>query len=190
MMPVIRLLCEKMGAPAAPHHVFAGVSSILSRQNITSSGKTKAQTSAIKMPALIVAVYVWVTARLAWSEKPAIEYHQQRNSAVDVFEGLAQIPDEISGFDHGDVDICMRQIKENQWTEMDWFENVPVGTGLGLSDGREDEAESEDGFDDTEEGLLLPVQQKTVSKNGATDPDYLQAGLGTMVWYRLTCHKI
>ena len=156
---------------------------------MTSSGRIKAQYSAIKTPALIVAVYVFVTARLAWSEKPAIEYQQQRNSATDIFEGLAQIPDEMRSFDHEDIDNCMRQIKEHQWTEMDWFENVPIGTGLGLSDGQDDQAESEDGLDDTEEGLLLPVQQRTVSKNEATDPDYLQAGLGTMVWYRSTCFK-
>ncbi|KAL2044299.1 hypothetical protein N7G274_003004 [Stereocaulon virgatum] len=185
VMPVIRQLCQKMGAPAAPHHVFAGVSSILSTQKMTFSSKTKAQSSAIKTPALIVAVYVWVTARLAWSEKPAIEYQQQRNSAVNIFESLAQLPHEMRSFDHEDVDTCMRQIKEHQWTEMDWFENIPVGTGLGLSDSREVQAESEDGLAETEEEQLLPVQQRIVSKNGATDPDYLQAGLGTMMQDRV-----
>ncbi|KAL2050114.1 hypothetical protein ABVK25_009617 [Lepraria finkii] len=138
MMSVIRQLCQKLGAPAAPHHIFAGVSSILSSQDMASNGKTVAQSSATKTPALIVAVYVWVTARLAWSEAPAVEYQQQRNSAVEMLKGLAQVVDEMRSFDHDDVDTCMHQIVDNQWTKMDWFENVPAGTGLGVGDGLED----------------------------------------------------
>ena len=187
MMSIIRQLCTKMGAPAAPHHIFAGVSSILSLQNTVSNGQTVAQSSATKTPALIVAVYVWVTTRLAWSETPAVEYQQQRNSAVEILKGLAQVVDEMRNFDHDDVDICMRQIVDNQWTKLDWFENVPAGTGLGVGDGLEDEAEHYDGLDNSEEGLLLPVEQREVGKGGAADQDYLQAGLGTMVWSCSAC---
>lgn len=186
-MSVIRQLCQKLGAPAAPHHIFAGVSSILSSQDMASNGKAVAQSSATKTPALIVAVYVWVTARLAWSEAPAVEYQQQRNSAVEMLKGLAQVVDEMRSFDHDDVDTCMHQIVDNQWTKMDWFENVPAGTGLGVGDGLKGEGEHYDGLDNAEEGLLLPVEQREVDKSGAADQDYLQAGLGTMVWSCSAC---
>ena len=135
----------------------------------------------IKTPALIVAVYVYVTTRLAGSETLAMKYQQQRNSALAILEELADIEAEMKNGESADVDHCMRIIRDKRWTDMDWFDNVPAGIDLDGSDGLEDAAEDEIGPNGNGEGLLLPVKQGDVCMSEASDQHYLQAGLGTMV---------
>ena len=179
IMPAIRQLCKRMEAPAAPHHIFAGVSSILSAQMILSKSISKATANAIKPPALIIAVFILATTRLSGAEMPASEYQRQRGQALQMLHELAGAEMGVEEIGNLDVDNCMRQVRDQGWTEMDWFENIPAGAGLGVSDDMDEVAD--DNEDPGEGEQLLPVMRKHVGKVGLADPDYLQAGLGTMV---------
>lgn len=171
VMPAIRQLCNGLGAPAAPHHIFAGVSSIISTS----------PSDEIKTPALIIAVYVFATTRLSGIPFSSGKFPQLRSQALKIVTTSAGEDAERGDVDDADVDHCMREVKNQQWTEMDWFENIPAGVGVGTDEGIEEPVD--DGLDDeeTEEGHLLPVKRRDNDRSGAAHQDYLQAGLGTMV---------
>lgn len=171
-MPVIRQLCNKMGAPAAPHHIFAGISSILASQE---------QHSAVKIPALIVAVYILVTTRLAGTETAPEEYQNRRTHALEIINDAARKNETYMEAGNVDIDNCMREVKDQKWTRMDWFENITPGSGVGLDQGAEDDVEDGPGDDEADEGGLLPVTRRTIGRRDSLEQDYLQAGLGTMM---------
>lgn len=161
-----------MGAPAAPHHIFAGVSSILA------SGK---QQSAVKIQALIVAVFILVITRLSGTETAPDEYRSRRNLALQIVRdasGKEEVDVDVS---RADIDGCMREVKAQKWTHMDWFENIIPGAGVGLEKRAEDDVEDVCDDDDADEGGLLPVTRSSIGGRDSLERDYLQAGLGTMV---------
>ena len=161
-----------MGALAAPHHVFAGVSSILA------SGK---QQSAVKIQALIVAVFILVTTRLSGTETAPDEYRSRRNLALQTVRdasGKEEVDVDVST---ADIDDCMREVKAQKWTHMDWFENIIPGAGVGLEERAEDDVENVRDDDDDDEEVLLPVTRSSIGVRDSLERNYLQAGLGTMV---------
>lgn len=161
-----------MGAPAAPHHIFAGISSILA------SGK---QQSAVKIQALIVAVFILVITRLSGTETAPDEYRSRRNLALQIVReasGKEEVDVDVSS---ADIDGCMREVKAQKWTHMDWFENIIPGAGVGLEKRAEDDVEDVCDDDDADEGGLLPVTRSSIGGRDSLERDYLQAGLGTMV---------
>ena len=170
-MPVIREICEKMGALAAPHHVFAGVSSILAYQE---------QQSSVKTPALIVAVYLLVITRLTGIETPAIEYRNRRDRALEIVKD-ARKDDPHEQVGNADVDDCMREINNQKWTQMDWFRNITPGAGVGLESRAGNDVEDGSDSDEADEALLLPGTGRAGGSHNSQDYDYLEAGLGTMV---------
>lgn len=161
-----------MEAPAAPHHIFAGVSSILASQG---------QQSAIKTPALIVAVYFLVTTRLAGTETVPVEYRNRRTLALDVVNDAAGKDEAYVEVGNADIDNCMREFKDHRWTQMDWFGNIVPGAGLGLDEAEEDHAKDGSDDDEADDGGLLTVARRMIGKQDSLEEDYLQAGLGTMV---------
>lgn len=161
-----------MGARAAPHHIFAGVSSILASQE---------QQSAVKIPALIVAVYILVMTRLAGTGTAPDEYQNRRTLALEVVKDAARKDEASIEVGNADVDNCMREIKDQKWTQMDWFGNIIPGAGVDLDEGAEDDAKGGPDDDEDDEGDLLPVTRRTVGERDSLEQDYLQAGLGTMV---------
>lgn len=80
-----------------------------------------------------------------------------------------------------DVDHCMREVKNQHWTEMDWFENIPAGAGIGGDERTEEAVEDDPDDEEAEEGHVLPVKRTEVNRIDSSGQDYLQAGLGTMV---------
>ena len=161
-----------MGALAAPHHIFAGVSSILA------SGK---QQSAVKTQALIVAVFILVITRLSGTETAPDEYRSRRNLALQIVKdasGKEEVDVDVSS---ADIDDCMREVKAQKWTHMDWFENIIPGAGVGLEERAEDDVENVRDDDDDDEGALLPVTRSSIGGRDSLEQNYLQAGLGTMV---------
>ena len=171
-MPVIRHLCNKMGAPAASHHIFAGVSSILASQQ---------QQSTIKIPALVVAVYVLVTTRLAGTETAPDEYRARRTLALEIVKDAPRKDEADMEVGNGDIDDCMRKVKDQKWTQMDWFRNITPGIGVGLAAAAEDDAAEGSGDDNANEGAFLPLTWRSFGRQDSLEQDYLQAGLGTMV---------
>ena len=164
-----------MGAPAAPPHVFAGVSSIISLS----------PPSEVKISALIIAVYFLVMTRLSGLPFSSARYPGLRKQALESLQHSSGIDMEEGDVAERDVDHCMREVKSHRWTEMDWFDNIPAGIGLG-EDGVEDETAG-NGIDDdeVEERHYLLMRRMEVDKHDAEGQDYLRAGLGTMVSSKL-----
>lgn len=171
-MPAIRQLCKIMSTPAAPHHIFAGVSSILSSQGTKDPNE-------MNIPALTVALYLLVTTRLAGVEKKPAEYSFQLTHALNNVKDF--MGKEVAHKDttEADVDDCMTEIRDRQWTKMDWFANIPVGGGVG--DGEKETVDDASCDEDADAVQLLPAKRRKLDKQESAAQDYLQAGLGTMV---------
>lgn len=161
-----------MGAPAAPHHVFAGVSSILASQE---------QRNAVLIPALIVAVYILVATRLAGVETAPEEYRNRTTLALEIVKDAVRKDKVYEEVGNADIDNCMCEVKDRKWTQMDWFWNITPGAGVGLDEGAEDDADDLSDYDEADEEGLLPVTSGSVGRRDSLEQDYLQAGLGTMV---------
>lgn len=176
-MPAVRLLCQKLGAPAAPHHIFAGVSSILTLSSYESNNKEKSADSLKNIPALIMVVLLTVYIRLAAVEITADECSKLKKAGFAILQdylGQEMAQQDINDADFGNLIL---KTKESGWREMDWFENIIPGAGLSLGSAAEEA--NEEGSKNEEimlEEDLLSFHNKTGSSKG-----FLQAGLGTMV---------
>ena len=134
----------------------------------------------MNISALIVALYLLVTTRLAGVRLQPAEYMHQKSLALDIVKESVGDDVKLGDVHDADVDQCTKQFRDQHWTQMDWFTNVPVGAGVGDNDFLGESAD--DGSDDRgiEEGHLLISQRKT-GRMRLADRDILQAGLGTMV---------
>jgi len=171
-MPAIRRLCKRTSTPAAPHHIFAGVSSILSSQDTNNANE-------IKILALIVALFLLVTTRLAGVQKKPAEYSSQLTRALNSLKELVGEDVVHRDIEEADVDECMTVVRDRQWTKMDWFANIPVGAGVGNGDA--EPADDASGDDEADDEQFLPVKRRNIDRQESADRKYLQAGLGTMV---------
>ena len=185
VMPLIRRLCKAFDAPAAPPHVFAGVSSILTLPppHRADPGNEKVPREDVNISALVIMVYLLVSTRLTGAHIPPEEFVRQRTLAVETIRdsGIEQALKEVS--EESDVVAQImgwgREISSNGWAELDWFENVPEGTGLGLGGGMQQAEEGSEGDDEN----LLPSTSivKHLEFDEGEDPNILRPGLGTMV---------
>jgi len=184
-MPLIRHLCKALGARAAPHHVFAGVSSILTlpAPNQEERRTERDPVEQVNVAALVIAVYVLVYTRLSGVSMTPEEFIRQRTAAIEAIQGsgFKEAIDEASnGSDvAAHVNSWMREVSSKGWTELDWFANVPEGCGLSLDTGP---AGADEVSGDEREDLLHSssiVERLEVDD----DEDYnvLRPGLGTMV---------
>lgn len=188
VMPTIRHLCRALGAPAAPHHVFAGVSSILtlaapcSDDNAASAGGLED----VNISALIIVVYLLVITRLTGSEMPAQEFTRLRGLAIAAMResGTKEPIEEVADSDKvvASVQSWMREVGSKGWTELDWFANVIEGGGLGTREPDAEEAIESDRDDDrrNDGGADSIVGMMNVDFNDE-DMNILRPGLGTMV---------
>lgn len=184
-MPLIRHLCKAFNAPAAPPHVFAGVSSILTLP-APGQGDGKSLLNSeeeINVSALIIVVYLLVATRLTGIATPPEEFIRQRNQAVAAIKG-SEIPEAVAEVADGTdaaarIMSWMREISSNRWTELDWFANVRESSGLGLS------TEPVDGEEDSEDEIRHHKPSSSMVEGLDLDedesPDILRPGLGTMV---------
>ena len=187
VMPTIRHLCRALGAPAAPHHVYAGVCSILTLPAPRVDEKATAEESgSFNISALIIVVYLLVVTRLSGNEMPAQEFTRLRGLAIASIKGskITEAAEEVADSDH--VILCvggwMKDIGVKGWTELDWFANVNEGAGLGLAkavsgDDEEDNSENDDAG---HRGTRLIAERVDLELDDE-DLSILKPGLGTMV---------
>ncbi|KAI9866908.1 MAG: hypothetical protein M1830_005882 [Pleopsidium flavum] len=181
IMPTIRQLCTALHAPAAPPHVLAGLTSILTLPPPHLSNRSRAtavETKKDKIPALITAVYLFVAARLSGEETTSEDYIKQRNTVMDALQGVKVGREGREAITGRDVDLWVREIGNMGWQTLDWFANIGEGTGLGLHGDDEADENDEDMGDVVE--ARTPLKHR-IEAMRAPKRDTLQAGLGTMV---------
>ena len=171
VMPVIRDLCKKLGAPAAPHHIYTGVSSILATLNMSH------EISTVNIPALIIVVFIFVTTRLTGVETDPHEFDRRREKALETIKIALQRISESTSCSGEDVARCMREAREHQWVNMDWFSNVKVGSGLD----RDAASVSDEDVEDLEEDSVMIFAMRHAVEPATFSEEYLQPGLGTML---------
>ena len=187
VMPLIRHLCKAFDAPAAPPHVYAGVSSILTLPAPKKADPKAGASSGekVNVSALIIVVYLLVATRLTGVPTPPTEFVRQRTLAIttikesDVSEAVEEVADEADAAAR--IMSWMREISSNGWTELDWFANVREGSGLTL----EHQNQDVDGEDDSEDEIRAQKQTTSIVEgldfDEDEDPSILRPGLGTMV---------
>lgn len=183
-MSVIRGLCKRFEAPAAPPHVYAGVSSVLTfsapvDHSIEDEHMKRLQRLGVE--ALIVAVYILVRTRLSGVETDTNRYPAERDEILDILGELRSVEEPSDVLDPTKVDEWMREIQRGQWLEMDWFENIGQGAGLDLdhAQGRKSDVSDDSDIDGDEDFLVT----KHRSDRFTVKKPFLQPGLGTMVGF-------
>lgn len=184
-MPLIRRICKALGAPAAPHHVFAGVSSILTLPAPNQEDRQTERDSVeqVNVAAVIIAVYVLVYTRLSGVSMTPEEFIRQRTAAIHAVQGsgIQEAVDEASDGSEiaARVNNWMREVSGNGWIELDWFANVSEGCGLNLDTGPGDADELSG--DDREDLLHSSSIVERLEVDDDEDNNVLRPGLGTMV---------
>jgi len=183
-MPLIRHICKALGAPAAPHHVFAGVSSILILPSPNQDSRIERDpVEQVNVAALVIAVYVLVYTRLSGVSMTPENFIRQRTTAIQAIRGsgIQEAIDEAStGSDvAARVNSWMREVSSNGWTDLDWFANVPEGCGLSLDTG----LAGADEVSGDEREHLRPSSSivELLEVDDDEDQNILRPGLGTMV---------
>ena len=188
VMPLIRHLCRALGAPAAPVHVFAGVSSILTLPAPTQVNheSEKALLKPLNVSALVIVVYLLVSTRLSGAPMPPEEFVRLRTLAIETLRGsgvgeaVEQVSEESAVVGH--ITSWMREVSSNGWAELDWFANVPEGGGVSLDGGSENVDDS--AGDGDYEWRHTSSIFKYLDVDEAEDENVLRPGLGTMVGVR------
>ena len=182
-MSAVRGLCKRFQAPAAPPHIYAGISSILTLPAPMDDGVEDGHVERLRklgVEALTVAVYILVRTRLSGVETNSNDYSAQRDEALTVLNELRSVKEPSSVLDPQNVDGWLREVQRGHWLEMDWFENIGQGAGLGLESkarGTDEDASDDSDMDGAENFLIN--KHKYGDDRGSKS--YLQPGLGTMV---------
>lgn len=176
-----------MGVPAAPPHILAGVTTILTLPSpfLGNGRDNQTESKRDKIPALIAAVYFFVCTRLAGRETNGKEYISQRR---DVLSMLAKLREdqklgekirekakegmEWEGWEDvgtKDVDEWLLDIPARGWLKLDWFENIIAGSGVGVND---DNNQFEDELDS---------HSPSVAGRASGGKNSLRINLGTMM---------
>ncbi|KAL8785197.1 MAG: hypothetical protein Q9195_008730 [Heterodermia aff. obscurata] len=192
VMPTIRHLCRALGAPAAPHHVLAGVSSILTLPAPRSDDKAASfgEPENANISALIIVVYLLVITRLNGSEMSAQEFTRLRGLAITAIResGIKETIDEVADSDKvvACVQSWMREIGSKGWTELDWFANVIEGGGLGtLEPDAEEIVESDPDDEAGNDQVANSIFGTMNAHSDDEDMNILRPGLGTMMQDRV-----
>ncbi|KAI4284553.1 MAG: hypothetical protein L6R38_001319 [Xanthoria sp. 2 TBL-2021] len=185
-MKAIRGLCKQVGAPAAPPHIFAGVSSILTISPPNQDSMTEndlERLRSLSVESLIVAVYIFVRTRLSGVKTDPSTFSSQRDTALTVLSQLRDGGETSAAIDSTSVHEWMQEIKRGRWTELDWFANVGEGAGLGLDDAEATHVnESDRGDSDDDEPV---VHGNREGRGHGPEKPYLQPGLNTMMQDRV-----
>lgn len=208
VMPAIRVLCEELGAPAAPPHIYAGVSSILTLQapvqkvdNPAKNEKEQRQSKVrqakgpiqgdTKIPALIVAVSLLVYTCLSGKSTPPAEYARRKLLSLNALRGhVPQAAVAPAGAGQETQNKLDDRNNVSEPADVDaWFREIRdrgwtqldwfKNVGQGAGLGVDEKGPATDNEAEEEEEDSWTVR-KGFGDN-AEEKEYLQAGLGTMV---------
>ncbi|KAI9687724.1 MAG: hypothetical protein M1822_001804 [Bathelium mastoideum] len=155
-MPAIRHLCKTLDAPAAIPHVYAGLCSVLQKEdlgemtmsasdaspmqsakrsdsNISGTKKKLARQSALGkdgiIAALLVVLYLYTMTRLSLSEISGEVYIDQKKKAMAAVRQSHELPDVDENQFDVQIEIFIRQAQWS-WLDLEWFINIPEGQGV------------------------------------------------------------
>ena len=175
--PFTRRLCQKLGAPTAIPHVFAGTHSILRSMKEHQSKGLKD----VKVAALLVAVVFFVYSRLDGAEiEPAILSTKFADSR-EVVEEFRNDGVEIGSLSDSDIKMHIRTVVAEQGTRMEWFQNIRVGSGLGGTDDDAVSSDKEQRGTREADDEPTPRPKKLRYEPPPSGVEYLKPGLGTMM---------
>ena len=175
-MPLIRRFCAICGFSSVAHHVFAGVSSVLTLPILHTSKKSKSPRKADKIPALIITIYFFVTLRISGEDVELDDYSRRRDLAVTSMNTIDTARSERGTTESGDVDTWMVEFKEKKWTSLDWYENIEEGFGLDEGTPEGNNHNDPDANEDYDHGDLATIQ----TRSDQADKHTLYPGLGMM----------
>ncbi|KAI4214934.1 MAG: hypothetical protein LQ351_002649 [Letrouitia transgressa] len=187
IMPAVRHLCKRTGASAAPHHIFAGVHTILTipapsqaHMQIVPAERSNERS----LVALIVAVFMIVRTRLSGKPTTPKEYPRLRDQALKIIREFPAVKDIEDVNIAENVGDWMREIGKGGWQGLDWFKNIGEGVGLAVEDlpEIEENATLSASYGDQDE---LNSADRFMLNGSQTNRDYLQPGLGTMMQDRV-----
>lgn len=141
--PVIRLLCKDLDTPRAAPHIITGVESIL----VLPSSPVFQTKMEGKIPALVASIWFFVVVKMRGKLQQGKENMERkrlvreslaraRNDA-DVLKKVGKDDEHWKGWstvEERDVNAWRKEIVDNSWREMDWFENVEEGCGVNYDD--------------------------------------------------------
>ncbi|KAI9862101.1 MAG: hypothetical protein M1813_004876 [Trichoglossum hirsutum] len=190
--PSIDRLCTKLLAPAAIPHVLEGVTAILTQPSpfLSNAKNAPLEDKRDKIPALVIAVYFFVTTRLSNQETTGSEYVHQREAAMAVMEADPEFLENNEPFGTKDVDAWLKEISDRGWLRLDWFDDVPEDTGLslGMEEAAEPRSAAEGSIPTKNPSHTSPSKRPSrlpPARDILNNNNTLQVGLGTMMQDRV-----
>ena len=173
-----------MDAPAAPPHVFSGVSSILTKpppNDSYSITELFAQTHGERqMRALIISVYLLVAMLLRGQYIHNDERIQETEQALHIMNDMDSPGVEEDPPDFEDVDNWLAKLHSGGWLDLDWHRNIPRGSGLQIYNNQVDAVQQLDAGAERVE-VEQPLIRAYYMQDFKASCTTLQPGLGTMV---------
>ena len=170
VMPMIHNLCRTLDTPAAPSHVFVGVSVAL--KLLLSTGQNLLwSTMRAKLSSLIVAIYLCVTLRMSGRPVNGKIFDTQAKHALEVIAQRGREHRQVESVALEDVHAWILEFDTKGLLAMDWYHSIPQQVEL--------EEPPNLPLDEGNGGLGMHSFKDAVDEESGANG--LQPGLGTMV---------
>jgi origin recognition complex subunit 6 len=151
--PVVRLLCRELQTTQAVPHVLAGVESVLCLPPPEQDGadrRNEKEEERVQgnLPALVAAVWFFVSCRMLGKETDGDEYVNRRKVVLDVLRGMRDNEGLIEkvgkdekawegwgNVEDGDVTAWVKELTMRGWLDLDWFLNIEIEETDGVVEG-------------------------------------------------------
>lgn len=193
--PSIRYLCKGFESNSrwinAIPHVYAGIESILFLPcpQIESGDNESGMEG--KIPALLVAVLLYVMALISGRPLHQFSYDRYRDRLLPWVNGLRENPDVITKVGNGeegwenweevtisDIDKWRDEIATRGWTDMEWCKNIMSGKDVRVTDEEDARSSDDEDTDDSSGEESLSKRKDRISHDpglGRMEPEiYLQ----------------
>lgn len=174
VMPTIRLLCKQMHTPKATPHVLAGVESILCLPKPEATRNHSIDELKLKLPAMIVAVWHFVFARMSGREeqlsdqteeiKLALKFLEQARENEMLLKKLGNKEESWKRWElitESDVSSWRKEINACGWKELDWWRNITENSRYDNTEIGDDSHEH-DRLDEDENSLTNKENSKNI----------------------------
>ena len=207
VMPLIRYICVDFVTPAAAPHVFAGTESVLrtyaaaeesAKRRRTSSRKSRSGHGEIEprsIPALVLTIFIAVSTQMYSADAEPGDEEKYCAEALKAARAYLSENAQVLPFDYDEGMDMVADIKRfnkemlGEWSEMEWYQNVPDHVPQAGVQATNDDLTEEEGDEATmpaKKPSKTPLRRKEKhAKRLSNDEDDvgpagLLPGLGTM----------